>query len=86
MTRREAVRQLGLLGVSGSPAVALLGAAATNAAAKPGERRDHGGRRGHGSRGKDEQWAPVATDAITFPGPRRGRTDQTARTPECAKR
>jgi carboxymethylenebutenolidase len=39
ITRREAMRRLGLLGVSGSAAVAMLGAAAGEAAAKNGGSR-----------------------------------------------
>jgi len=71
ITRREAVRRLGLLGVSAGAAATLLGAAATDAAAKHG----HGGNAGHsrargrGGSGKTIDWAPVATEAITFAGP-----------------
>jgi len=66
VTRREAVRRLGLLGVSGSAAVAMLGAAAGEAAAK------HAGvAGGHGRRhGRVAEWAPTTTEAITFAGPR----------------
>jgi carboxymethylenebutenolidase len=66
ITRREAVRRLGLLGVSGGAAAALLGTAATGAAAKHGGDR----RRGRGPRDTTDDWAPVATEAITFAGPR----------------
>jgi carboxymethylenebutenolidase len=70
ITRREAVRRLGLLGVGGSAALGMLGAAASQAAAKgkPSARAaaDDGG----GSRaGEAEDWAPIVTQAITFPGP-----------------
>lgn len=69
ITRREAMRRLGLLGVSGSAALGLLGAAATQAAAKPSARAASDD--GEGSRaGEIEDWAPIATQAITFPGPR----------------
>ena len=73
ITRREAMHRLGLLGVRGTAAVSLLGAAASTAAAKaPKDRADrgHGGGGGHGPRGKVQDWAPVATEAITFAGPR----------------
>jgi carboxymethylenebutenolidase len=63
VTRREAVRRLGLLGVTGAAASALLGAAASGAAAN---RPD-----GHGrERGTPDDWAPVATEAVAFAGPR----------------
>ena len=70
ITRREAMRRLGLLGVAGSAAAGMLGTAASEAAAKKGGLRaraasDGGGRRG----GEAEDWAPLATEAITFPGP-----------------
>jgi carboxymethylenebutenolidase len=71
ITRREAVRRLGLLGVSAAAAATLLGAAATDAAAKHGQRghAGHGRRRGPGGKGRAIDWAPVATEAITFAGP-----------------
>jgi carboxymethylenebutenolidase len=73
ITRREAVRRLGLLGVSAGAAATLLGAAATGAAAKHGHHghADHGrsGAGGHGGQGQAIDWAPVATEAITFTGP-----------------
>jgi carboxymethylenebutenolidase len=69
ITRREAVRRLGLLGVTGGAAIAMLGAAASEAAAGKGRARAGGsGRRG--ARGKVVDWAPAATEAITFAGPR----------------
>jgi carboxymethylenebutenolidase len=65
ITRRDAVRRLGLLGVSGAAAAALLGAAAGDAPAK------HSGHDGRGPRGHAAgDWAPVATEAVTFAGPR----------------
>jgi carboxymethylenebutenolidase len=83
ITRREAMRRLGLLGVSGAVAGALLGSAASDAAARrPNGREGGDGRRakhregregregGDGRRGKADDWAPVATEAITFVGPR----------------
>jgi carboxymethylenebutenolidase len=66
ITRREAVRRLGLLGVSASAAAALLGAGAGAAAARP----SGGHRRDHGPRGTTDEWAPVASEAVTFAGPR----------------
>jgi carboxymethylenebutenolidase len=66
ITRREALRRLGLLGVSGGVAVTLLGDAAGDAAAK----RSDGRKRGDGRRGKADDWAPLASAAITFAGPR----------------
>ena len=69
ITRREAMRRLGLLGVAGSAAAGMLGVAASEAAAKKGRPRARAGR--GGSRGgAAEDWAPIATEAITFPGPR----------------
>jgi carboxymethylenebutenolidase len=67
ITRREAMRRLGLLGVTGAAATAML--AAPSAAAKAagaGKRGREGSPRG----ARDVEWAPVATEAITFPGPR----------------
>ena len=62
INRREAIRRLGLLGVSGAAATGLLTtfATATPAAA------DQGG----GPTASETTWAPVAREAITFPGPR----------------
>jgi carboxymethylenebutenolidase len=68
ITRREAIRRLGLLGVTGATATSLL-AAAGGAEASGGQevsRRATGASRG----ARDIEWAPVATEAITFPGPR----------------
>jgi carboxymethylenebutenolidase len=66
ITRREAGRRLGLLGVSGAAATALL---ADFARAEASGKRS--GRRKRSSRGaRDVEWAPVATEEITFPGPR----------------
>jgi carboxymethylenebutenolidase len=70
ITRREAVRRLGLLGVSGGTAVAMLSAAAGQASAKhAGAGGGHGRGRG-AARGKVAEWAPTTTEAITFAGPR----------------
>jgi carboxymethylenebutenolidase len=63
ITRREAMRRLGLLGVGATAASAMLGAStAVATGAGTGERW-----RPHGSASTD--WAPVPTEAITFPGP-----------------
>jgi carboxymethylenebutenolidase len=64
ITRRDAVRRLGLLGVSGAAAAALLGTAASDAPAR------HSAPNGRGRRTGADDWAPVATEAITFAGPR----------------
>lgn len=62
ISRREAVRRLGLLGVSGAAATGLLTSFATGEAAAT--THDH-------HRGASETtWAPVARESITFPGPR----------------
>ena len=71
ITRREAVRRLGLLGVSGSAAIAMLGAAAAQAPAKPRAAAKRGGRaRARGRNGTVAEWAPHGTTPITFAGPR----------------
>ncbi len=66
ITRREALRRLGLLGVSGAAASSLLtgfvhpaGAAAAPRAARAGGHRD-----------RSTEWAPLPTEAVTFAGPR----------------
>jgi carboxymethylenebutenolidase len=73
ITRREALRRLGLLGVGGAAASTLLTRFASDAAAAPpaaaaAKRGRHGS--GRGDAGAVVEWAPVATEAITFPGPR----------------
>jgi carboxymethylenebutenolidase len=64
ITRREAMRRLGLLGVSGATAAALLAAGPSVPAAAAGKGKRRGG---HGS---ETAWAPVARESITFAGPR----------------
>jgi carboxymethylenebutenolidase len=66
ITRREALRRLGLLGVTGAAATGLLatGAAGTAAAAEP-ETAAHQG----GPSAAETTWAPVARESITFAGP-----------------
>jgi carboxymethylenebutenolidase len=61
LTRREAVRRLGLMGLSASAASALLARFATEAPAAPVAGR-------HPRGGTVTEWAPVATEAITFQG------------------
>jgi carboxymethylenebutenolidase len=66
ITRREAMRRLGLLGVTGAAASAMLGAiAAQTAGAGP---RKHSGRPSR--HGRSTEWQPVPTEAITFPSER----------------
>jgi carboxymethylenebutenolidase len=68
ITRREAVRRLGLLGVTGAAATGLLATFATGKAAAAGSERpaDQDSRRA----GWETSWAPVARESITFAGPR----------------
>ena len=58
ITRREALRRLGLMGITGGAATALLVSFAESAPAKQG---DHGRGQGHGDRGRSTEWSPVAT-------------------------
>jgi carboxymethylenebutenolidase len=75
ITRREAVRRLGLLGVSGAMATTLLSAAASEAAAV--KRPEDGSaakakpkpKPQAAKLGSADAWAPVATTPITFDGP-----------------
>jgi carboxymethylenebutenolidase len=67
ITRREAMRRLGLLGVTGGAATAML---AAPSAAAPAARAAKSGREGSPPGPRDVEWSPVATEAITFPGPR----------------
>jgi carboxymethylenebutenolidase len=64
ITRREAMRRLGLLGLGSAAATSLLAGPIAEAGA-------HGSHGGHGSHGDGTvvEWAPVATEPITFPGP-----------------
>jgi carboxymethylenebutenolidase len=69
ITRREAMRRLGLLGVTGAAATSLL--AASSGGAEAARAREVSGRARGAPRGAREvAWAPVATESITFPGPR----------------
>jgi carboxymethylenebutenolidase len=65
ITRREAVRRLGLLGVSGAAASGLLATFAAGDAAAA-EAEGQGGKRS----AAETSWAPVARESITFAGPR----------------
>ena len=68
ITRREALKRLGLMGITGASATALLASFTPHAAAKGGDRhRGHGHDRG--GRGRTTDWAPAAVEEITFPGP-----------------
>jgi carboxymethylenebutenolidase len=67
ITRREAMRRLGLLGVTGGAATAML---AASSAAAPAARAGKRGREGSPRGARDVEWSPVATESITFPGPR----------------
>jgi carboxymethylenebutenolidase len=69
ITRRDAMRRLALMGITGAAATGLLAAAASPAAAAPKAKRpaSKGPARGLGS---TDDWGPVATQAITFAGPR----------------
>jgi carboxymethylenebutenolidase len=65
ITRREAMRRLSLIGVSGAAAAAMLTglAQAGQAVAAPVARSaEH--------RGRFDEWAPLATQPISFQGPR----------------
>jgi carboxymethylenebutenolidase len=68
ITRREAMRRLGLLGVSGAAATGLLATFATGqaAAAASGNPADQDS----GDGASETTWAPVAHESITFAGPR----------------
>jgi carboxymethylenebutenolidase len=66
ITRREAMRRLGLLGVTGAAASSMLGAFAAKPAVAGS--RSHGG--GRSRYGRSTEWAPVPTEAITFPSGR----------------
>ena len=69
ITRREAMRRLGLLGVTGAAATAMLAAFTPRAAASGQRRKPRGHKRGE-REGRDVEWAAVETEEITFPGPR----------------
>ena len=64
ITRREAIRRLGLLGVGATAASSML---AAEAAARTGG--GHGHRHRHGHDAATSSWRPVPREAITFGGP-----------------
>ncbi len=68
ITRREALRRLGLLGLTGAAATGLLATSAAGeaAAAESTTSADQDGKRST----SETAWAPVARESITFPGPR----------------
>jgi carboxymethylenebutenolidase len=61
ITRREAVRRLGLMGLTGAAASALLAAGAAPAVAR---------KRSHRRRSTETTWDPADHQSITFAGPR----------------
>jgi carboxymethylenebutenolidase len=67
VTRREAMRRLGLLGLSGAVASSLL---AGFPAAAESRRRSRKRRSAPARHGASVEWGPVVTEPITFPGPR----------------
>ncbi|WP_028064805.1 dienelactone hydrolase family protein [Solirubrobacter soli] len=72
ITRREAVRRLGLLGVTAATASAMLTAeaAARTGGGHGGHDHDHGhGKHGHKPEAATSAWAPAARESITFSGP-----------------
>lgn len=68
ITRREAMRRLGLMGVTGAAAAGLLTTFATGPAAAA-ESASSAGQAGGRTR-SETTWAPVARESITFAGPR----------------
>ena len=73
INRREALRRLALLGVGATTAAGMIAAEAdarTRGKNRGGDKHDHGHGHGHGHPDRSvTAWAPVATQAITFPGP-----------------
>ena len=65
ITRREAMRRLGLLGLSASAASGLIASLANRPAAAAAAAPEGGGRGG-----SETAWAPVPRESITFAGPR----------------
>jgi len=64
INRREAVRRLGLMGVTGAAATGLLTTFTSGAAAATGAESSTG------HTATETSWAPVARESITFAGPR----------------
>jgi carboxymethylenebutenolidase len=67
ISRREAMRRLGLLGMSATAATGLLASFAVPAEALSDPAAEP---RLAASRGSQTTWAPIATESITFAGPR----------------
>jgi carboxymethylenebutenolidase len=67
ITRREAMRRLGLLGVTGAAASTMLSAFAASEASARGGGHEQG--KPFPPSATVTEWAPAATEAITFPGP-----------------
>jgi carboxymethylenebutenolidase len=71
ITRREAMRRLGLLGVGATAASSLLAAFPGGVAAgRSSSKRHHRRRRGHAAKNAFAEWALEPTEEITFAGPR----------------
>jgi carboxymethylenebutenolidase len=68
ITRREALRRLSLLGVTGGAAAGLLTTFAGGGAAAAAPERTADQDRGRSA--SETTWAPVPRESITFPGPR----------------
>jgi len=69
LTRREALRRLGLLGVTGAAAASMLAAFASEAAATSS--RKHSKSRRRSTRGgRNVEWAAIEAQPTTFAGPR----------------
>src|SRR6187200_283936 len=69
ITRREAMRRLGMLGVGATAAAAMITAEA-EARTRGKNHGDHGHGHGHDhGDGRVSAWAPVATQDISFKGP-----------------
>jgi carboxymethylenebutenolidase len=69
ITRREALQRLGLMGVTGASASALLASFASPAVASGGGQGQRRGAESGGVESGSAEWAPVATEEITFAGP-----------------
>src|SRR5215207_759900 len=72
INRREALRRLALLGVGATTAAGMIAAEAdarTRGKNSGGDKHGHGHGHGHPDRAVTA-WAPVATQPITFAGPR----------------
>ena len=68
ISRREAIRRLGLLGVTGTAVTGLLATFAAGVAAAAAQ--ENSGVPGRKRSGSETVWRPVARESITFAGPR----------------